>query len=561
MKLDNIITYSMGNLLYCEYLLGFINKEKELNKFNELLDKNMNNAAKLGYISNIFLAIKESLVEKKEEGFEAKVLNSILENNANLIATKTEKGYIINNYIFKDSITLVSELRNRLAHGNFNLDLKHNRIILKINNNDIIIGIKELTNYVISSLKTYIGDTYKDEYTKTITYNDKIDKNRKKPINNKKEIINIINNTKRIEINLKRKNGEKIPTEIVEIINKISELDNKTNTIKLLYNCSKMLGNDYELTWNIKKINEVDGLSIDNFASYLEKEMNNKDYYSSVKKILYNLSYLSDNRHKTVETISQNLLNIMILETIYNNNSLDYNLIIKKVQEKTNNNFTINNNILATSALALFTSLFSYANDDIYTNNNKYTLLECNGLDYSKLDLSLIKVSKNNIDIGNINDLITKKNAKQKEIINIKEKITQNINNLEIVRKNNNTKAINNINNNLSKLYVLLSKNTISYNKIANQIKIWNNYYNNNKLYLEKESIINGIRNSISHGHYEIKTLENKIIFKNTYENNITFVAEIEINNLIKLLKNNYEIAYNFINTLRKKNITKTLHI
>ena len=221
-----------------------------------------------------------------------------------------------------------------------------------------------------------------------------------------------------------------------------------------------------------------------------------------------------------VDILANNLLNIMVLETIYETGSLNYNLIIRKMKEKTGDDiFNINQNMVVTSALSTFTSLFSYANDDVYKNNNKYTLLECDGLDYSKLDLSLIKVSKNTIDMGNINDLIDKRNAKQKEIITIKNKINKTNNDLENVRKSNNTKAIEVLSNNLGKLYVLQSKNANEYNKIVNEINVWNYYYNNSKLYLENESIISGIRNSISHGHYEISLgsslLDTKIIFNN----------------------------------------------
>ena len=172
MKLDNIINYSVSSQLYCFSLLKLINRDNSFEYQKEIFDKGVINSAILGYVSNIFLAIKESLVEKTENGFEAKVLNSILERNVSLIAKKTEKGYVINNYVFPDAPTLVAELRNKIAHGNFDFDLDHNRIILKINGNDVIVRINKLTMFVISSLTTYIDGTYKDEYNKVIIYND-----------------------------------------------------------------------------------------------------------------------------------------------------------------------------------------------------------------------------------------------------------------------------------------------------------------------------------------------------------------------------------------------------
>mgnify|MGYP004531857281 FL=1 len=567
MKLDNIINYSVSSQLYCFSLLKLINRDNSFEYQKEIFDKGVINSAILGYVSNIFLAIKESLVEKTENGFEAKVLNSILERNVSLIAKKTEKGYVINNYVFPDAPTLVAELRNKIAHGNFDFDLDHNRIILKINGNDVIVRINKLTMFVISSLTTYINGTYKDEYNKVIIYNDKLEPKRNKPIGNKKEIIKLINDSKKLEINLKRKDGKIIPEEIIEVIKEISTIGNQNEVNSLLYACSKIISDNYEFNWNFKKINDIDGMSIDYFSDYLvNKISDNKDYYSSVKYIIKEISNFSDKKHKMVDILANNLLNIMVLETIYETGSLNYNLIIRKMKEKTGDDiFTINQNMVVTSALSTFTSLFSYANDDVYKNNNKYTLLECDGLDYSKLDLSLIKVSKNTIDMGNINDLIDKRNAKQKEIITIKNKINKTNNDLENVRKSNNTKAIEVLSNNLGKLYVLQSKNANEYNKIVNEINVWNYYYNNSKLYLENESIISGIRNSISHGHYEISLgsslLDTKIIFNNIYEGNVTFNASVEIVNFIKMITDNSEVVYDFIDNLKKKNMTKTLHI
>ncbi|UKI26659.1 MAG: hypothetical protein L6V91_07875 [Bacilli bacterium] len=57
---------------------------------------------------------------------------------------------------------------------------------------------------------------------------------------------------------------------------------------------------------------------------------------------------------------------------------------------------------------------FSYAIDDIYKNNNKYTNLDNNGLDYSKLDLSDIKIEKLSIDNTLYNTILESINDKKK---------------------------------------------------------------------------------------------------------------------------------------------------
>ena len=48
--------------------------------------------------------------------------------------------------------------------------------------------------------------------------------------------------------------------------------------------------------------------------------------------------------------------------------------------------------------IAMFNSLFSYANDELYKNNNKYSNLNSDGLDYGMLNLSGIRLNTINLN-------------------------------------------------------------------------------------------------------------------------------------------------------------------
>ena len=90
-----------------------------------------------------------------------------------------------------------------------------------------------------------------------------------------------------------------------------------------------------------------------------------------------------------------------------------------------------------------------------------------------------------------------------------------------------------------------------------NELKTFIDYCKNNSDYLRNECIIEGIRNSISHGNYRVKaesSLEEcKIIFEDIYEGRLTFKAQIKLLDFITLLVNNHNIISNFVDNKSKK--------
>ena len=267
-----------------------------------------------------------------------------------------------------------------------------------------------------------------------------------------------------------------------------------------------------------------------------------------------------NNNYNKFNVIMENLTNLVLLDEIKENNTINSNILFNKLKEKYNNIY-ISYNTLISSSIAMFNSLFSYANDDVYKNDNKYTLLDNNGLDYSKLDLSLINVQIKTIDNTIINELNIRKTAKEKELNLIDTKITKELNNLNIVKSKSNTNAINNITNKLTNLYNIKNTLTIEHNNIINELNICNNYYNNNILYLENESIITGIRNSIAHGNYEVVQCNNindtYIVFNDIYEGKLTFKGTIKILDFIDLIDNNAIVINEFLNNLDNKKYIK----
>lgn len=556
MKKDNIMDYYLGNKAYNLFLQGIIYNNPIYSE--GILDKKNINATKIGCISNIFLAIKEDLVSKDKEGYNSRILISELENNVSLIATKENYGYRINNYLFPDAPTLVSVLRNKLAHGLYTMDLEHNRIIFNIESNEVIINIDKLSTYVISCLKSYTKVNNSSIYKRDFVINNKVDTTREKPMKSINELNNFIKNSREIEIILIKKDNTLISNYVVWELENIIDEYKITKNNKLLINFENKYKDEYDFKWNIKKLNDDKTKELSNFILNIIPQ--DITYNEEVMVILKEYAYKMNNNYNKFNVIMENLTNLVLLDEIKENNTINSNILFNKLKEKYNNIY-ISYNTLISSSIAMFNSLFSYANDDVYKNDNKYTLLDNNGLDYSKLDLSLINVQIKTIDNTIINELNIRKTAKEKELNLIDTKITKELNNLNIVKSKSNTNAINNITNKLTNLYNIKNTLTIEHNNIINELNICNNYYNNNILYLENESIITGIRNSIAHGNYEVVQCNNindtYIVFNDIYEGKLTFKGTIKILDFIDLIDNNAIVINEFLNDLDNKKYIK----
>lgn len=556
MKKDNIMDYYLGNKAYNLFLQGIIYNNPIYSE--GILDKKNINATKIGCISNIFLAIKEDLVSKDKEGYNSRILISELENNVSLIATKENNGYRINNYLFPDAPTLVSVLRNKLAHGLYTMDLEHNRIIFNIESNEVIINIDKLSTYVISCLKSYTKVNNSSIYKRDFVINDKVDTTRTKPMKSINELNNFIKNSREIEIILTKKDNTLISNYVVWELENIIDEYKITKNNKLLIGFENKYKDEYNFKWNIKRINNN---SVEDLSKFILNIIpQNITYNEEVMVILREYASKMNNNYNNFNVIMENLTNLVLLDEIKENNTINSNVLYDKIKEKYGSIY-ISYNTLMSSSIAMFNSLFSYANDDVYKNDNKYTLLDNNGLDYSKLDLSLINVQVKTIDNTIINELNIRKAAKEKELNLIDTKITKELNNLNIVKSKSNTNAISNITSKLNNLYNIKNTLTIEYNNIINELNICNNYYNNNLLYLENESIITGIRNSIAHGNYEVVQCNNindtYIVFNDIYEGKLTFKGTIKILDFIDLIDNNVSVINEFLNNLNNKKYIK----
>lgn len=532
-KEETIIKYFSGNYAYDLFLMGMIFGNPIYSEY--ISNKEYLNGAIVGNISSIFLAIKEKMVDKNNNIL---LPISLMEKNVNIIANKTDCGYEINGYTFKDSYTLVTTIRNKLGHGEYLIDFTHNRIILKVDGNDIVIQIPKLTNFVISSFSSTLQNYNTSSFTRCFVYSESIigkDKERY----SLNEYKNMIASYYKYNITIKRKDGSPIEGFIFDRFNEtVSSFSNSLNLSELI-DFEKKVKNDYEVTWNKVSTKNEDTKML---ASFLYNSTTPNTPYERVIEIIgYEVDKLfNKDKFDNFSMIASGVHNLLLLNSIKELGTSNYEKVHDDIVKKYGKLYIATDD-LAQSLISSFNALFAYGYDDVLHNKNEYQSLDLDGFDYSLIDTSSFNVEVEKTDDGYITDLGVKENAIKKNINKLNNALVSCNNNLAKVTSIGNQKGINAITSQINTINGNINGYNIDLANIQNTLNNVNNYVSTYASLLKNEKIINGIRNSIAHGNYKVilkETLKDSLIeFTDFYEGEVTFKASISIDNFVEFLQ------------------------
>lgn len=554
-----IMDYYYGNLSFNMFLKtndGNCNNDIYMYR-DDILDKRNNNASKIGCICNIMMAIKEELIEEDEVNWISKIAISRLEECVCMIATKRDDGYVINGYTFDSAASVVATIRNKMAHGNFTLDLDHSRIIFKIDGRDVIVNINSLCEYVISSLNSFIRVCNGPLYKRNMVVNDKVIKGRYRAVKNRGEIKNLVKSFKEASFTLRRRDDGIVEDYVAQRLERLIDKYKESNNLSVFKEFEKDINDRYEFKKNV--VRRVRDVNVDSLCEFLINNLpNDIDYESQVYIIGMELQREIDDKYNNFNPITANMVNL-ILTDIMGKYGTTSNEVISKVVKRKYGSLYINYDNYAANEMAMFNALFSYARDDLYDNSNKYTLSSCDGLDYSMLDLTSIRLKTINIDDGKVSDLNNKKMAYDAKLSKYDEIINRDMENLDRAVRSGNTKASNIIGSNIDRKLKerdILQKES---DNILEMLLLAEEYRSNNILYLTNEAIIRGIRNSIAHGNYKVilgKSIhDSKILFDDIYKGKVTFSGEVTISDFNDILINSFQIVNAFLgsNNFKKR--------
>lgn len=532
-KEETIIKYFSGTYAYDLFLMGMIFGNPIYSEY--ISNKEYLNGAIVGNISSIFLAIKEKMVDKNNNIL---LPISLMEKNVNIIANKTDCGYEINGYTFKDSYTLVTTIRNKLGHGEYLIDFAHNRIILKVDGNDIVIQIPKLTNFVISSFSSTLQNYNTSSFTRCFVYSKSIigkDKERY----SLNEYKNMIASYYKYNITIKRKDGSPIEGFIFDRFNEtVSSFSNSLNLSELI-DFERKVKEDYEVTWNKVSTKNEDTKML---ASFLYNSTTLNTPYERVIEIIgYEVDKLfNKDKFDNFSMIASGVHNLLLLNSIKELGTSNYEKVHDDIIKKYGKLYIATDD-LAQSLISSFNALFAYGYDDVLHNKNEYQSLDLDCFDYSLIDTSSFNVEVEKTDDGYITDLGVKENAIKNNINKLNNALVSSNNNLAKVTSIGNQKGINAITSQINTINGNINGYNIDLANIQNTLNNVNNYVSTYASLIKNEKIINGIRNSIAHGNYKVilkETLKDSLIeFTDFYEGEVTFKASISIDNFVEFLQ------------------------
>lgn len=552
-KIDSMLDYYSGAKAYSLFLLNqFVGDEYD---GSYILDKKNYNAARVALISNILLGIKEEIVTKAPElKFETQIFADELAKSVSMIATKADNGYVIDGYSFSDAATVVAMIRNKLAHGNFMLDLDHNRVILDFAGRGVKLNIDKLATFVIYSLKNYFRRVKMKVCEKSFVMNEKAEKNRTKPLKDSKEVKRVISNFKKVEVTLKGKEGVIISKDLASMLDEVIDAYKNTANLKVFTLFKDMVKDKYDFDWDVRYVKFDD---LDEFADSLFEVLKDQEYTEAVNaigdKVLKRVT-----EGKKFSEIGASFNDFILLEAAYDLQSTDKDKISNYIANKYGNFFVASNEEIAAASIGLFNTLFGYLHDDLLDNENAFTSGDNTGFDYSTLDFSAFNVSYLKPDNGPIDSHRETYMGASKRLAAIQSKIQKNTESLNAVKLSGNTKAqaVLSANLNNDKILEATMISDVASAKATYDDAV--DYVTDNSLLVYNRGIINGIRNSIAHGKYTVIQSGSfddvRILFEDIYEGETTFKADISIADFLNFIYSSEAKVVSFVKSKKKVN-------
>lgn len=547
-RLESYENYMSSAYAYFKFLYeAFKNKSSE--DKNIILEENYINGAKIAFLANILTGIKEDIVSK-ENGYSPKVLLHKLEETVDLIAVQTPSGYKINGYNFSSAAELVSIIRNKIAHGKYSVDLDNNLIIFHLDDKDISISIRKFSDFVVSAIANYLKDQNNSEQVRHITHVEVKDINN---IKTESAIRGLIKNIHAKTFEIRTKDGSKVGLVTKKAFDKVVELYKEKGEDVFSLKEYKDLCNKLQESENIEfivKSKSFNYQKIEKMIPEIKSKIFDNDALTQEDKIrlLLNLLEKSNNLYDNkFSNLIANFDNLILIDAIEGTYSVDENKMSEYLARKYSAPGVISGEQLVSSIIALFNPSFQYLFDEIYVKPGEYSNDRNGYFDFSKLNTYWIK-DKNMFytisDKSYLEGLKLRLNKICNEINILHDKLIKQKDNLANIdmSKPNSLRAVTVIKEDNFKT-TMKYQNLVS-EKILLEIDIDAVENDLNSDYFKNRAVIEGIRNSISHGNYEIKMnyenpFDSIIIFKDIYEGKETFKLEITAYDFMQFILNN----------------------
>lgn len=541
-----------ANIKYLEYLNSFGEK-------NDLDEKSIN-LLKVGYATFALLLWKDEIIKKDSEyNLSTTVVEEMLDEHINIITNK-KNIWSIGQIEFTSSLDLLNVLRNKLAHGDY--QIKENEIILEINDKIGSVNIDRLLDLTIQLDQNLSLIQKQKENTVGMIRN----KNALENINikTKNDLDKALSNMSYIEIKekprklcLRTKEYIALAINLKKVvktsIQNLRKVDNLTSVPKL-----KFLLEQVNMDAKVTETMSTDLEATEKARKMYVSRINEMRAISPIMQQKYLAFWLQEAIKKEMQkkSISFGIVNneVLLKELKKNPNR---NLINIIEQNKFGPLLTVENEkTVLTAYLINFYFTYIYALDNILNEKNKEDIrdiVENKAFDFSKLDLSGIK-NQMNIETKNFSNFEGQTNKLDSDILNLDTRIykLQNIiDSLKNVIVSHPEKKI------IYDKNILIQEEALSKRDyiIGLKERVEKYYKEDLPRYKKNRAIIEHIRNSIAHGNISLNifngnyTLEDALLTFNDEHDGKTTTIQLTLKEFETLFSNeNIKTILDFIN-------------
>ena len=541
-----------ANIKYLEYLNSFGEK-------NDLDEKSIN-LLKVGYATFALLLWKDEIIKKDSEyNLSTTVVEEILDEHINIITNK-KNIWSIGEIEFTSSLDLLNVLRNKLAHGDY--QIKENEIILEINDKIGSVNIDRLLDLTIQLDQNLSLIQKQKENTVGMIRN----KNALENINikTKSDLDKALSNMSYVEIKEKPRKLSLRTKEYIALainlkkvvktsIQNLRKVDNLTSVPKL-----KFLLEQVNMDAKVTETMSTDLEATEKARKMYVSRINEMRAISPIMQQKYLAFWLQEAIKKEMQkkSISFGIVNneVLLKELKKNPNR---NLINIIEQNKFRQFLTVENEkTVLTAYLINFYFTYIYALDNILNEKNKEDIrdiVENKAFDFSKLDLSGIK-NQMNIETKNFSNFEGQTNKLDSDILNLDTRIykLQNIiDSLKNVIVSHPERKI------IYDKNILIQEEALSKRDyiIGLKERVEKYYKEDLPRYKKNRAIIEHIRNSIAHGNISLNifngnyTLEDALLTFNDEHDGKTTTIQLTLKEFETLFSNeNIKTILDFIN-------------
>lgn len=551
---------------YYAYQVGKTFDIPEFRKY--ISDKDYLNGTRVAFISNLMLAVKEKIVDNKGNmEYESKIFMDALENSVSFIATKVETGYKLSNYVFPNAATLVAILRNKLAHGKYWIDFDHNRVVFNHKGIDIVVNIDKLTIFILKAYSSTLKRGLSTKYQRNLMYNASGNFGREKTIQTEEEIRKIIKNFYYVDFIIESTNGMPVMEDCSQYLEGFINLFKRdyTNALKSdFYKKMVKYFKDRDCVLKIEYKSLRDREKIKEIIDYAKIDLIDNPtmtYIDQVRIIGQEVEKRINGNYKNMSAVQANINNLIFVEGINQVGADDDKKLCSFSSKFSPNGLKLSYDELGMTLIAMFNAIYIYPFDDVYDTSGEYSYVREDVFDFATLDLSVVNPSVLTINDSPLVNAKAKLDGIVKKQVMFVKKILQQEKNLGKVSGNAN--AVNAINKGLNDLKTNLGQLVTDYLLANKEYETIRKDYTDNALYFRNKAIIEGIRNSIAHGHYEFisrsSLWDTEIIFNDIYEGNLTCQIKMTFGEFAQLIENNQMNIIDYINN-KKSSLKKKLN-